>query len=57
MFAISLDLKTSILDKIKSFSTEMKDVFFAQKDCSCSGSCGTYVEPCGCCSYHSGKDN
>ncbi len=57
MFSISLNLKNSILEKLKSFSSQAESILYSQKDCSCSGACGTYVEPCGCCSYHSGKDN
>ena len=52
MFTISLDLKTSIIDRIKSFTENLEDIFFNQKDCPCQGGCGTYTEPCGSCSYH-----
>lgn len=54
MFTVSLELKQTMLDRLKSFAANIRDTYFANKDCSCSGGCGTYKEPCGCCSYHSG---
>ena len=57
MFTVSVTLKNSIVDRLKLVEKEVHDLVFKSGDCSCSGSCGTYVEPCGCCAYHSGKDD
>ena len=57
MFAISFALKNSIIDRLKMVEKNVHDLIFKSGDCSCSGGCGTYIPPCGCCAYHSGKDN
>lgn len=53
MFKIAIELEKEILDELESLdvvSDGFSDIRF-DKDCSCSGGCGTYAPACACCGY------